>query len=107
MMSLATVDLVYSYRALETKTMRVTMMAVLFALAVGTAFNEKGTSHITHVGGFLAGTAVSLLFVPCFVSERTTAFVPWVSMGVVLLLLVVAPSVAYGTAKSSYPECTM
>lgn len=70
------------------------VLVFLVATAIALATQED-TSHLSHVGGFLAGCGMSFVLIPRFIDERFEAVLPWMLLLTMLLMFVTLPIIVY------------
>lgn len=81
------------------------MAAFLVYFIVTVASGPEGTSHLSHVGGFVCGLFPAFLFLPNLghAHEKWEAVLPWISIPIILCIFTGLPSYFY---KYRFPaEC--
>ena len=71
------------------------MLAFLVYFIATVVTSPVGTSHLSHVGGFLSGLFPALMFLPRLKSERWEALLPAVGALVTVGIFVALPTVFY------------
>lgn len=80
-------------------------MAFLVYFIITVATTPVGTSHLSHVGGFICGLFPGFLFLPNLKSERWEAILPWLGIGVTLGVFVGLPIYFYEHIDPGIGDC--
>lgn len=71
------------------------MTAFLIYFIVTVVTGPAGTSHLSHVGGFLCGLFPAFLFLPNLGHEKWEAVLPWVSIPILICIFAGLPTYFY------------
>lgn len=88
-------DIVVDFRNVVFPFLRLFGVAVFLSATAASFATQKGASHLSHLGGFLAGAGFSFIFTPRFFNERIEAAVPWMLLLTVLISFVAIPIYVY------------
>ncbi|GAB4816594.1 hypothetical protein N2152v2_003640 [Parachlorella kessleri] len=89
-------DMVMNFETLQRPLMRSMILLAFFIFFVVTiATTPSGTSHLSHVGGFLCGLFPAFLFLPNLHSERWEAWLPYVGGLLAIVIYVTLPAYFY------------
>jgi hypothetical protein len=81
------------------------MVAFLVFFIVTVATTPLGTSHLSHIGGFICGLFPSFLFLPNLRFEKWEAWLPIVGSAVTILVYVGLPCYYYFKVFPGIGDC--
>ncbi|CAL8468309.1 g7849 [Coccomyxa elongata] len=106
MVGLFIADMIVNFSTIKRPIIRSVMMfAFLIYFIVTVVTSPVGTSHLSHVGGFLSGLFPALLFLPHLKSERWEAWTPIVGAVVTVLIFVALPTYFYQKMFKAIGNC--
>ena len=73
----------------------IVLLAYFIFFVVTIATTPTGTSHLSHVGGFVCGLFPAFLFLPNLHSEAWEAWLPYLGAAVALAVYVALPTYFY------------
>lgn len=96
LVGLFSADMVLNFRRMKRPILRGLIILLFFSYFVAVAaLQNSGTSHLSHLGGFLCGLFPSFLFLPDLRKERIEAWFPIIGGGVMVLIFTALPSYFY------------
>lgn len=96
LVGLFSADMILNFKTMKRPILRGLIIFIFFLYFFATAgLQSSGTSHLSHLGGFLCGLFPSFLFLPDLRRERIEAWFPIVGGGVMLIIFTSLPSYFY------------
>ena len=83
------------------------MLAFLVYFIVIVATGSAGTSHFSHVGGFVCGIFPAFLFLPNLGHEKWEAVLPIIAVPILLCVYVGLPLYFYKHKFPHSPDCSL